>query len=376
MYYRNNCAWVRATPTMRIDFIIMLEKTTKELIAIPSDPDNKQALDEIFELVLSKLQNHTIERFEHNGVKSALAYNTKTRPEKFKVLLNAHLDIIPAKAEQYTPRQEGNKLYGAGAMDMKASVASFVQVFDGVADKIDYPLALQLTTDEEIGGFDGAKHQVEQGVRSDFVLAGEPTNFEIVHKAKGIFQAKVVAKGLTAHGAYPWRGDNAIWKLHDFLSEVKKRYPIPRREVWQTTVNVSRIETPNEAFNKIPDEAMVSLDIRFIAEDQETVRQNIEACLPEGCMLETIFFEPAMQTELDDVFVQKLKQCTQAVTGKPATLRGANGSSDARHFTAIGSAGVEFGPIGGGIGSDEEWVDVASLEVYCHILATFLREIQ
>lgn len=157
---------------------------------------------------------------------------------------------------------------------------------------------------------------------------------------------------------------------------MKKRYPIPRREVWQTTVNVSRIETPNEAFNKIPDEAMVSLDIRFIAEDQETVRQNIEACLPEGCMLETIFFEPAMQTELDDVFVQKLKQCTQAVTGKPATLRGANGSSDARHFTAIGSAGVEFGPIGGGIGSDEEWVDVASLEVYCHILATFLREIQ
>lgn len=104
------------------------------------------------------------------------------------------------------------------------------------------------------------------------------------------------------------------------------------------------------------------------------MRQNIAACLPDGCTLETIFFEPAMQTTQDDEYVVKLKQATEKATGNTVILRGANGSSDARHFTAIGAAGVEFGPVGGGIGSDEEWVDVASLEAYCQIVEDFLSQ--
>ena len=76
----------------------------QELIAIPSDPDNPEALATILQSALSRVEGYTVERFTHNGVKSALVYNQKERPESFKVLLNAHLDVIPAKNEQYEPK--------------------------------------------------------------------------------------------------------------------------------------------------------------------------------------------------------------------------------------------------------------------------------
>lgn len=353
---------------VRIDLI-------KELITIPSDPENADALDTILSRVLAELQGFTIETFEHNGVKSVLVYAAKERPKRFKVLLNAHLDIIPAKPEQYRPQARGDKLYGAGAMDMKASVVCFLQVFKELARTLPYDLGLQFTTDEEVGGFNGAKYQYDQGVRTDFVLAGEPTNLEIVHKAKGILQVKVHARGETAHGAYTWRGDNALWKLYGFLSALKDAYPLPAHEAWQTTVNLSQIETANKAFNKVPDFATAMLDIRYIAEDQATIQETIRALLPDGCDMEVVFFEPAMSTEKTNPFVTKLAAATQQITGVPTKLRGANGSSDARHFTAHGAAGVEFGPVGDGIGSDEEWVSVQSVSTYQKIISDFLYQV-
>ncbi len=321
---------------------------------------------------MSKLNDFTIERFERNGVKSALIYNQKKRPAKFKIILNGHLDVIPGKDFQYVPKIKGNKLYGVGSMDMKASVACFVSAFKELANKIDYPLALQLTTDEEVGGFDGTKYQIEQGVRADFVIAGEPTSFDIVNKAKGILQLKILATGTTAHGAYPWMGDNAVWKMIEFLNVLKKKFPNPKQEQWTTTINLAKIETSNEAFNKIPDDCFISLDIRYIPDDSDTIVRNIQAILPDGFKMEIIAKESALITDYENEYLKKLRTVSEKIVNKKIILRGANGSSDARHFVVVGCPGIEFGPIGGGIGSDAEWVDIPSLEKYYQILKNFL----
>lgn len=346
----------------------------EELITIPSTPDDSRALDVILQRVLNELNGYTVERFEKDGVKSALVYNKQKRPESFKVILNAHLDIIPAKKEQFIPKIVGDKLYGAGSMDMKGGAVCLIDAFKKVADTVNYPLALQLTTDEEVGGFKGTKHQIEKGVRANFILAGEPTNFEIVHKAKGILQVKIRARGVTAHGAYPWLGNNAVMKLHDFLNRLQRVFPAPKGEQWQTTVNVSALQTTNEAYNKVPDDATLQLDVRFVAEDGATVKQKIESLLPEGCEMETVFFESAMQTAQDNPFIVRLMAHTKKITGKEVILRGANGSSDARHYASVGGAGIEFGPVGEGIGSDVEWVSIASLERYSRLMQDFLLD--
>ena len=345
---------------------------TKKCIQIKSTPDNAAALSEILELALSELSDFTIERFEKKGVQSALVYNTAKRPKKFKVLFNVHLDIIPAKEEQYIPRIVGDKLYGAGAMDMKANAVCAIRAFQDVAKEVSYPVALQLVTDEEVGGFNGAGYQVEKGVRTDFVIAVEPTNFDIVHKTKGVLLLKIIARGKTAHGAYPWRGDNAIEKINSFLNALTKKYPIPQREKWATTINISTIETSNRAFNKIPDECSVSLDIRYVPADGKSLVKNIRGLLPKGCNIEIFANEPAIDTRPDNSYVKTLRRASKKILGKESVIRGAHGSSDARHFARVGGVGVEIGPIGGGIGSDKEWVSIRSLEKFRRILREFL----
>lgn len=345
---------------------------TKKFISIKSTAGNAKALEKILKLALSNLKGYTIERFERSGVKSALVYNSRRKPKKFQVILNGHLDIIPGKENQYVPQIKGNRLYGVGSMDMKANAACLIAVFKEVVNRVDYPLGLQLVTDEEVGGFDGTKYQIEKGLRTDFVIAGEPTNFDIVHKAKGVLWVKISAHGKTAHGAYPWRGKNAIWKINEFLDALKRKYPIPNREKWVTTVNVSRIETSNQSFNKIPDDCTVELDVRFVPAEADIIVRKIKDLLPTGFKLDIIAKEPALITDKSHKYIKILEKVGGQIIKKKILLRGAQGTSDARHFARIGCPGVEFGPIGGGIGSDEEWVDIASLEKYHNILKNFL----
>ncbi len=349
---------------------------TKKFVSIKSTPENTKALEKILELALLSLKGYTIERFEHNGVRSALIYNSSKRPKKFKVLLNGHLDIIPGKEHQYVPRIKGSKLYGVGSMDMKANVACLIMVFKEVADKVNYPLGLQLVTDEEVGGFDGTKYQIDKGVRADFAIVGEATHLNIENKAKGVLWAKVSTKGKTAHGAYPWKGENAIWKMHNFLNLLHEKYPLPRQERLITTVNLGNIETNNKTFNKIPDNCEVWLDIRYIPEEKDTIVRELKNLLPSGFKLEVAVKEPALSTDKNNPYVQSLKAEIKQATGKNVLVLSANGSSDARHFTRVHCPAVEFGPIGGGMGSDSEWVDIPSLEKYYQILKKFLLSIK
>ncbi len=347
----------------------------QEMISIKSTPDNPTALKEILTLALSNLKKFTIEKFESNGCKSALIYKSNNRPRKFKIILNGHLDIIPGKKDQYLPKIKGNKLYGAGAMDMKANVACFIAVFNEIANKINYPLGLQLVTDEEIGGFNGTKYQIEQGVCADFVIAGEPTNFDIINKAKGILWVKITSRGKSAHGAYPWKGKNAIWEMNKFLNSLFKKYPIPKKEQMTTTINLSKIKTSNSAFNKIPDDCEIWLDIRYASEDLNNIVNTIKSLLPKDFTFEIVVNEPALSTNKNNYYIKQLKETAQKIIQKEIIIRSANGSSDARHYMRVNCPGIEFGPIGGGIGSDNEWVNIKSLEQYYKIIKEFLLKL-
>jgi succinyl-diaminopimelate desuccinylase len=351
------------------------ENLAKKFIVIPSVNSNPEALDKVLEAALSELQGFTIERFESHSSKSALIYTTPTRPQKFKVILNGHLDVIPGKENQYHPTVKGNRLYGVGAADMKASVACLIRVFKETAHQLNFPLGLQLVTDEENGGHDGTKYQISQGVRTEFVIAGEKTNFNIACAAKGVLWLKISCFGKTAHGAYPWAGKNAIWKMNRFLNTLDKKIPNPHREMWKTTVNLSRIETPNQAFNKIPDACHIYLDIRYIPKDADTILKTIKKILPEGFKVEIVMSEPALSTAKNHKYLKLLRKSAHEVLSQKIALYKAQGSSDARHFSAVNNPGVEFGPVGGGSGTDTEWIDIKSLDQYCQILKTFLLSI-
>jgi succinyl-diaminopimelate desuccinylase len=352
------------------DLVSLISK----LIELPTSPGNAPALSGALDLVLGELSGYTIEHFESKDTKSALVHNQKTRPDKFGIILTVHLDTIPGKSDQLKPVIRDEKLYGLGVLDMKAAAACAITVFKEVAEKVDYPLALQFTTDEEVGGFNGTKHQLDSGVKTDFVIATEPTNLEIVTEAKGILQLKITAHGKAAHGAYPWKGQNAIWEMNQFMSSLRVEFPDPTPGAWATTINLGNIETSNRSFNKIPDTCTVWLDIRFLPREKNEIKKRVLKLMPRGFTSEEVVFEPPLQTSNTNSFVLSLSDSVKKVTGHAPLLRGANGTSDSRFYGVVDIPGVEFGPIGDGMGSDTEWIDLPSLKTYRDILTNFLLQ--
>lgn len=349
---------------------------SKRFISINSVSGNSKALEEILELALLNLKDFTIERFSKDEIKSALIYNTDKRPKKFNVILNGHLDVIPGKEHQYKPKIIGDKLYGVGSMDMKSNVACLIMAFKEAAKKVNYPIALQLVTDEQSGSLHGTKYQVEEGIRANFVIAGETTNFNIVNKAKGVIWLKILTKGRTAHGAYPWQGENSIWKMNEFLNQLKEEYPSPHSEVWKTTVSVSHIETSNFAFNKIPDDCEVWLDVRYIPEDQVTIIDHLRHLIPKGFSLEIVFEEPPFFVYKDNKYVKALQSAATEILKHEVLLYGAHGTSDTTYYTRVGCTAVEFGPIGVTGNIHDEHVNIPSLKMYYQILTTFLLSLK
>lgn len=346
----------------------------KQLIAVESVDTKKDKLQEVIDIAVKQLDGFTIERFMQNDRPSILAYVGDKRPEKFKIIFNAHLDVVSGRPDQFIPTEKEGKLFGRGTNDMKGGGAVEILVFKNLAKTLPYPIALQLVTDEELGGYDGTQLQIKQGVHTEFVIAGEPTDYGINNKAKGIMWMNVRTKGVAAHGAYQWRGESAILKMKKALDAIEKEFPALTKEEWRTTINIAKLETSNTTYNKVPDDCEMKLDIRFIPEDWKTIKSKIEKMF-EGMDLEFLEFEPPQITDENIPFVKALQKATEVVTGVPSKIIVKHGGSDIRHFSGIHEDGVTFGPIGAGLHSDNEWVDIKSLGEYYLILKTFLQNL-
>jgi succinyl-diaminopimelate desuccinylase len=356
-----------------------------DLLAVQSTADRpdllRRAVDSVVDFVGPGFR---VERFDSGGKPSALLYADRyqgtERPE-FRVILNAHLDVVPGEPEQFEPRREGDRLYARGAQDMKISGLVEAQVFRELAASLPYPLALQLVTDEEIGGANGTLHQIQQGVTGAFVVIGEYSRLDIVADSKGHVQARLRASGRAGHGAYPWLGDNALLKLVNSVTRLMTAYPAPAEEVWRTTVNLARIETPNVAFNQTPAQAEAWLDIRFPAEDtdfngrsREEIADHLQAfCEPDvAVVIERS--GPPQHADHDRAEIKELRQAAQR-QGYPGEFIYKHGASDGAHYSGRGIAAVAFGVGGAGQHGPEEYAEIPTIVPYHRALTEFLQRL-
>ena len=58
----------------------------------------------------------------------------RARQAARRVVLHGHLDVVPAREEQFTPRVEGDRLYGRGAYDMKGALAAMMGAVQELRD--------------------------------------------------------------------------------------------------------------------------------------------------------------------------------------------------------------------------------------------------
>lgn len=364
-----------------------LIELSKKLIAIPSTGDNPDKLQEAYQYMKQFVRRLdptvTIEEFLSNGKPSFLAYKGSKRPERFSVILNGHLDVIAGKPSQYKAQIDGDKLYGRGTHDMKAACIVMADIFCEFVHQVPYALGLQIVTDEETGGFDGASYQVSQGVRADFAICGEcgrATNkHEIANEAKGIVFADIAFTGKTAHGAYPWRGDNAAMRANRFVHALHERFPTPNDESHETTITVTGISAVAEVTNKIPEHAVVTIDARFVPGDPHFLTENdfatfIKSFDPDAKIAAMPVFTPPMYADPNGSFMVNLQKAAEEVEGTPFRFVMRHAGSDARHFVVAGGQACEFGIAGEDQHGDNEHITLEAFSNYRKTMRHFLNK--
>src|SRR5258707_10351096 len=117
-----------------------LVQLTNELIAIPStadQPEQLQAVIDYAERYAQAIPGVHIQRFEWAGKPSLVVTLRDTKSPA--VMLNAHLDVVPARPEQFQPEGRDGRIYGRASQDMKGSGAGLLRLMKDLAALPDPP---------------------------------------------------------------------------------------------------------------------------------------------------------------------------------------------------------------------------------------------
>jgi succinyl-diaminopimelate desuccinylase len=228
-------------------------------------------------------------------------------------------------------------------------------------------------SDEEIGGENGSGELLRAGWNCGFFLAAEPTDLDICFAQKGCMWVEIHLRGQPAHGSRPWDGINAFAALREGMAAMERRYPTPDEAAWLTTV-VPTIVHGGEAGNRLPESLVLTLDIRHIPEERpEQVLAALESCYPDG-EVRLIRSGVPLASDPHDTQITRLAACAAAVIGREPQLYREHFASDARFYSDIAVPSVCFGPVGAGLHSDEEWVEIDSLVQLYQVLQRFVLE--
>jgi succinyl-diaminopimelate desuccinylase len=290
------------------------------------------------------------------------------------LILHGHVDVVPAHPEQFTPRVEGDRLIGSGAYDMKGALAAMMCALRDIADNGQVRVRFVCVPDEESDDLASrcTEALVEEGLRADFAITGEPTDLHIGVQAKGVLAVRVEVSGIAAHGSTPWLGDNAILKAYDVFRRIETlRFSRESTELFdRPSINVARI-VGGDAFNKVPDRCTMDVDIRYLPnQDPGEILAEIRA-LRDVRIVKT-FQRPPARVSRRNPYVRALREAVSKSLQGDALSVGRDGASDAVSFLEAGVPAVEFGPTGGGHHGPEEWVSISSLRQYRQALRDFV----
>jgi succinyl-diaminopimelate desuccinylase len=293
------------------------------------------------------------------------------------VVLHGHIDVVPAHAEQFTPRVEGDRLIGRGAYDMKGGLAAMLCALVDISGQRGVRVVFMCVPDEESEDVERRSTDtlVAEGLRGDFAITGEPTDLHIGVQAKGVLALRIAVNGTAAHGSTPWLGDNAILKAHDVFRRIET-LPFSREssELFdRPSISLNGI-VGGDAFNKVPDRCEIDVDIRYLPnQEPDAILDQIKA-IGDLEVLKCFTRVPAIVPR-SNPYVGALRDAVGASVGGDALSVGRDGASDAVSFLEAGVPAVEFGPVGGGHHGPREWVSISSLARYRAALTAFVERL-
>jgi succinyl-diaminopimelate desuccinylase len=329
---------------------------TSKLIRFKTCKDNPSELKKIADFINSFFspKKFSVKQFAKNNKHSLVI--TPRGISNPKLLLLCHADVVEAADKDFIPKKKGDWLFARGSADMKSGLAIAMLLLKNNPDK---KTGLIVTTDEEIGGMNGARVLASR-FAPDFVVATESSDLNIVVKEKGLLWIRMIAKGKSCHSSMPWKGTNAADMLIDAYLEMRKSIPQVKKASWQNTMNLGRICAGNSP-NIVPDEAEMVLDVRYTEKSSIAKILGIikKAVKGKNIMVAVLGKEQMMLNKKNDKNIAELGRCIALAAGRKPLLTSEHGASDARFFSGKSSC-VMFGPVGKNFHAEKECVNISS----------------
>jgi acetylornithine deacetylase/succinyl-diaminopimelate desuccinylase-like protein len=318
-------------------------------------------------------RNMHVERMSSNNFPSIVA--TPNGSKTPHILLQAHIDVVPAPLSCFKLTKKAHKLYGRGVFDMKFAVACYLQLIDDLKNDLSsYDFGLMLTCDEEIGGKNGVGYLLDKGYSADVcILPDGGNNWQIETTCNAVWIIRLIADGQTAHGSRPWEGRNAIKNLLEALSDIHDVFGelMPNRN----SISISTIQG-GQAMNQVPEHAEAIVDMRFI-NDQEYVKHSktiTHLAKTYGLDIETMTKVAARHVAVNEPAIKNFLSIANNLLDKPITKTHSLGASDACYFASHGIPTIVLRPSGGGEHSDNEWIGTEDLEKFYELIKSYIMQ--
>lgn len=215
------------------------------------------------------------------------------------ILFNAHLDtneVSDASNWPHPPLQpvvEDGILYGLGASDCKAGVASIVYgaaILKKLGLLEDFSVVVMgATLEEDAEGFAFRSLVERDGLKPECVLLAEATDLTLRRGHRGRCEVHIRTKGKAVHASTPELGENAIVKMAPVIEALEgMNGHLPENPIFgQGTQVVSLVSGPRTP-NSVPDWCEVALDRRLVpGETVESIVESIKEVVgPMGASVE------------------------------------------------------------------------------------------
>lgn len=249
------------------------------LVDIPSVSGNEWEIADVVEEVLRTLPHLEVLR-DGNAVLARTNLGRHAR-----VILAGHLDTVPiarnipgvltaeaierdGTAPSSCSLGDATTLWGRGSVDMKAGAAVFLQLARELREpRMDVTWAFYDHEEVEatLNGLGRIQRHHPEWLVGDLAVLGEPTNGGIEGGCNGTMRLNVATRGVAAHSARPWMGDNAVHAQAEVLRRLAAWEPRVC-EVGGLVFKESLLAvgiSGGGALNSVPDLATTIVNFRF-----------------------------------------------------------------------------------------------------------------
>jgi acetylornithine deacetylase len=310
---------------------------------------------------------------------------------KKSIILNGHVDVVspePVDQWQHDPwsgEVRENRLYGRGAVDMKAGVIANLFALKALINAGIEPggdVMLQSVVEEEAGGGGGTLACLMEGYTADGMIITEPFMVPVISHT-GILYFRVKIKGLTAHAGHAHLGVNAIGKMMkvyeamvdlDLHRATTVEFPLYHKvEGRSCHLNIGTLKAGDWP-STVAGFAEMECRISFIpGESMAEIKSIVEQVIQNVAHMDSWLKEHPPEVEWfgwqtepwyqhpDDPFIKTVLSSLKSICGQTVEVSGATAGLDNRFSPYFGFPSISFGPDGANYHSFDEFVDLDSL---------------